>query len=282
MTVVFVIAGQDQSHARADSTMAVCSCHHKSLHPAAQLHGCSSRDDPASRCFSWLARAALVSLCPRTPSDVFWSVSFPPPFLLPLLSSASSSSSPSSTPALSSIYSPLSSGLRSGRSLAMSSLVHLGRSSRALNATLSRSTVVAARSTACPAAAPKRTFLTIASALGRRQIVAAAPRVAFRNTRASQTSIRAFSQTVPRLDSEEEDPTKAERFADETDVVIVGGGPSGLSAAIKLKQLANADGRELRVVLVEKAGEIGKKLILIWFFAGRSGSALFLRSLDAA
>jgi len=144
----------------------------------------------------------------------------------------------------------------------MSSLAQLGRSSRALNATLSRSTVLAARSAACPTAAPKRTLLTIA-ALGRRQVVAAVPRAAFRNTRASQTSIRAFSQTVPSLDSEEEDPTKAERFADETDVIIVGGGPSGLSAAIKLKQLANADGRELRVVLVEKAGEIGKEIILI-------------------
>ena len=30
-----------------------------------------------------------------------------------------------------------------------------------------------------------------------------------------------------------------ERFADEADVVIVGGGPAGMSAAIRLKQLAN-------------------------------------------
>ncbi len=29
-----------------------------------------------------------------------------------------------------------------------------------------------------------------------------------------------------------------ERFADEADVVIVGGGPAGMSAAIRLKQLA--------------------------------------------
>jgi hypothetical protein len=33
-------------------------------------------------------------------------------------------------------------------------------------------------------------------------------------------------------------PEEEERFADEFDVVIVGGGPSGLSAAIRLKQLA--------------------------------------------
>ena len=34
-----------------------------------------------------------------------------------------------------------------------------------------------------------------------------------------------------------------ERYADEADVVIVGGGPAGLSAAIRLKQLANDAGK---------------------------------------
>lgn len=48
-----------------------------------------------------------------------------------------------------------------------------------------------------------------------------------------------------------------ERFVDETDVLIVGGGPAGMSAAIMLKQLSAKDGKELRVTLVEKAAEIG-------------------------
>lgn len=48
-----------------------------------------------------------------------------------------------------------------------------------------------------------------------------------------------------------------ERVADETDILIVGGGPAGLAAAIKLKQLAAHDNKELRVCLIEKAAEIG-------------------------
>lgn len=48
-----------------------------------------------------------------------------------------------------------------------------------------------------------------------------------------------------------------ERFAEEADVVIVGAGPAGLSAAARLKQLATQHEKDIRVCLVEKAAQIG-------------------------
>jgi len=45
------------------------------------------------------------------------------------------------------------------------------------------------------------------------------------------------------------------------DVVIVGAGPAGLAAAIRLKQLAAANGRDVSVVVLEKGSEVGAHIL---------------------
>ncbi|WP_047549538.1 electron transfer flavoprotein-ubiquinone oxidoreductase [Methylotenera sp. G11] len=55
--------------------------------------------------------------------------------------------------------------------------------------------------------------------------------------------------------------TNVQRDVMNYDVLIVGAGPSGLAAAIRLKQLAAESGRELSVCLLEKGAEVGAHIL---------------------
>ena len=56
------------------------------------------------------------------------------------------------------------------------------------------------------------------------------------------------------------------------DVVVVGGGPAGLSFAIKLKQLSNEANKEISICLVEKGSEVGAHIL--------SGAVIETKALD--
>jgi electron-transferring-flavoprotein dehydrogenase len=64
----------------------------------------------------------------------------------------------------------------------------------------------------------------------------------------------------------------AERDSLEVDVLIVGAGPAGLAAAIRLRQLAAEKNAEISVMVVEKGGEIGNH--------GISGAVVDPKALD--
>ena len=75
-----------------------------------------------------------------------------------------------------------------------------------------------------------------------------------------------------RTSQDREGGLDVERESMEFDVVIVGAGPSGLSTAIRLRQLCAEHGSDLSVCIVEKGSEVGAHIL--------SGAVLEPRSLE--
>ncbi|KAF0976619.1 hypothetical protein FDP41_004518 [Naegleria fowleri] len=83
------------------------------------------------------------------------------------------------------------------------------------------------------------------------------------------SSARSLQREEATLENEEE---PIEREVMEYDVVIVGAGPSGLSCAIRLKQLAQESGQDISVCVLEKGQEVGSHLL--------SGACMEPRSIE--
>ncbi len=83
------------------------------------------------------------------------------------------------------------------------------------------------------------------------------------------------SSAAPQLSPEHLELLNGTREHMSYDVLVVGAGPAGLSAAIRLKQLAATNGQDLSVCVVEKGAEVGAHILSGNVFEPRALDELF-------
>jgi len=90
-----------------------------------------------------------------------------------------------------------------------------------------------------------------------KKLVPQISRLCKRHLSSAPRTITTHYTMIDRATDERWQDVEMERYADEVDVAIVGGGPAGLAAAIRLMQNAQREGAEIRVCVIEKGPEIG-------------------------